>query len=85
MKGVPYLRSLFLKEGEGGRKEGKKASFAEREALQRMILTSLVDKANSAFQGRCFVFVSSKEVGLAMNLPLSYIITSEVFDHFFLN
>lgn len=50
-----------------------------------MMLAFLVDKANSTFLERCFTCISSKEVGLAMNLPHSYIMTSEVFNNLFLN
>ena len=52
-----------LKEGEGERKvkEREKASFTEREALQYTTPTFLVDKANLTFQGRCFIFISSKK------------------------
>lgn len=43
-----------------------------------MTPTFLVDKANFTFQGRCFIFISGKEV----DLPHSHIMTSEVFDNF---
>ena len=50
-----------------------------------MILAFLLGKANSTFPKRCFLFISSKEVGLATKLPHSFTMTSEVFDNFFLS
>lgn len=76
-----YTIIMFnVSEGKRRGKERKKASFTEREGLPYMILAFLSNKAK-----RCFIFTSSEQVGLAMNLPYSYIITSEVFDNFFLS
>lgn len=81
-----YTIIMFnVSEGKRRGKERKKASFTEREDLPYMSPAFLLNKAKSTLQKRCFIFTSSKEVGLAMNLPYSYVITSEVFDNFFLD
>lgn len=58
------------KEEEGEGKE-KGEQVLHREVLQCRILAVLLHNANFAFQ-RCFISISSKEVGLAINLPHSY-------------